>query len=172
MSVSVLVALNNVVPFSRIAIFCAGAMHTLSSIAFLVLLVPAASAETIDGSASVIDGDTIEIHGERIRITDLDAPELNQTCLLRDGGTEWPCGRVAASTLSEWITRYPVTCEKRGTDNAGRWLARCNVYTIDVATWIAGNGWGYQIKTVAVRRSELGWLLRGPRGWAFGPVTS
>ena len=101
-----------------------------------------ASAESMAGQASVIDADTIEVRGELIRLMDVDAPELDQTCLLHDDGREWPCGRVAAAALSGWISQYPVTCETHGTDNVGRWLARCDVYSIDVATWMAGNGWG------------------------------
>jgi len=118
-------------------------MCVLTGIACLLLLpISAADAETIAGQASVVDGDTIEVDGARVRIMDLDAPEVDQTCLLRDDGREWPCGRIAATILSEWISQYRVTCRTYGTDNAGRWLARCDVDTIDVATWMAGNGWG------------------------------
>src|SRR5262245_30273639 len=100
-------------------------MRVLSGIAcLLLLLISAANAGTIAGQASVMDGDTIEVDGARIRIMDLDAPEVDQTCLLRDDGREWPCGRIAATMLSGWISQYRVTCETFGTDNAGRWLAR------------------------------------------------
>jgi endonuclease YncB( thermonuclease family) len=40
----------------------------------------AASAQEIDGRATVVDGDTIEIHGERIRLSGIDAPESKQHC--------------------------------------------------------------------------------------------
>jgi endonuclease YncB( thermonuclease family) len=107
----------------------------------LILAASAASAATIAGRASVIDGDTIDIHDERIRILDIDAPELDQTCFLRAGADKWPCGQRAAHALLEWISQYSVTCETAGTDNAGRWLAHCNVATVSIATWMAGNGW-------------------------------
>jgi endonuclease YncB( thermonuclease family) len=110
-------------------------------LAFAIIMGSTASAETIAGQASVIDGDTIDIHGERIRILDIDAPELDQTCSVRAGGDTWPCGQRAAHALSEWISRYSVTCETAGTDNAGRWLAHCNVAAVSIATWMDGNGW-------------------------------
>ena len=107
----------------------------------LIFVASSAYADTIACLASVIDGDTIEIRGERIRILDIDAPELDQPCFLRGRADTWPCGQQAAHALSEWISQYPVTCETAGTDNAGRWLAHCNVATVSIATWMAGNGW-------------------------------
>lgn len=104
-------------------------------------LITIAAAGNLSGNASVIDGDTIEIDGERIRILDIDAPELGQTCFHQVGGSAWPCGQVAARALAELLIRYSVTCETQGTDNLGRWFARCDVATVSVATWMAGNGW-------------------------------
>jgi endonuclease YncB( thermonuclease family) len=109
--------------------------------ALLVLTASTASAETIAGQASVIDGDTIEIHGERIRILDIDAPELEQRCSLPKGGASWSCGQWAAHALSKWISPYSVTCETKGTDNLGRWRAHCNLAGVSIATWMAGQGW-------------------------------
>ena len=39
-----------------------------------------ASADNLNGQASIIDGDTLEIHGTRIRLWGIDAPESNQLC--------------------------------------------------------------------------------------------
>jgi endonuclease YncB( thermonuclease family) len=101
----------------------------------------AAEAGNLSGNASVIDGDTIEIRGERIRILDIDAPELGQLCFSRDNGIRWPCGQLAAHALAGWLDHYPVTCETKGTDILGRWFARCEVATVSIATLMAGNGW-------------------------------
>ena len=101
----------------------------------------AASADTIAGRASVIDGDTIEIDGERIRILDIDAPELDQHRRERGSGNSWSCGKWAARALSDWISPYSVSCETEGSDNAGRWLARCDLAGVSIGTWMAGHGW-------------------------------
>ena len=41
---------------------------------------PAVEAETLAGTAAVIDGDTIRIGETVVRLFDVDAPELTQTC--------------------------------------------------------------------------------------------
>ena len=116
-------------------------MRRLAAALVLILSSSSVYAETVTGRASVFDGDTIEIGGERIRILDIDAPELDQTCFVRGGGNSWSCGKWAARALSEWITQYSVTCETTGTDNAGRWLARCDLAGVSIANWMAGHGW-------------------------------
>jgi endonuclease YncB( thermonuclease family) len=99
------------------------------------------AAESLADHASVINGDTIEIGGERIRILDIDAPELDQTCVDRGKRDTWPCGQEAARALAEWLKHYSVDCETHGTDYIGRWFAHCEVATVRIATWMAANGW-------------------------------
>ena len=114
----------------------------LGSAGLIAVLAFSARAEgTVAGKATVISGDTIVIDGKRIRILGIDAPELEQTCIRRGETSTWPCGQEAARALSEWITQYMVKCDTHGTDYNGRWQADCEVETISVATWIAGNGW-------------------------------
>ena len=119
----------------RFATFLVGAGVTALSV------IATAAPGKISGNASVIDGNTIEIDGERIRILDIDAPEIGQPCFHRDGGKAWPCGQVAARVLAGLLIDYSITCETEGTDNIGRWFARCDIATVSIATWMAGNGW-------------------------------
>jgi endonuclease YncB( thermonuclease family) len=107
----------------------------------LLLASSAANAETLAGRASVIDADTIEVHGQRVRLLDIDAPETRQPCT-RPDGAEWRCGQLAALALSDWIGARPVTCETSKRDRYKRWLARCSVASIDLAEWLAVQGWG------------------------------
>lgn len=109
--------------------------------AVLVLLMTTpAVADTIAGRASVIDGDTLDLHGERIRILDIDAPESRQTCTGADGA-QWRCGQQAALALSDWIGAQTVTCDTTKKDRYKRHPARCTVAGVDVAEWLAVNGW-------------------------------
>jgi endonuclease YncB( thermonuclease family) len=120
------------------------------------LVSSAASAGTIAGRATVIDGDTLEIHGERIRILDIDALESRQTCQGQDGAA-WRCGQEAALALADWIGQQPVSCETTKKDRYKRWLARCSAGGGDLATWLAGRGWGVpyrDCKCEAVRNAS------------------
>ena len=108
---------------------------------FIVLAPPALADGMIVGKASVISGDTIGIEGELIHILEIDAPELEQTCGAGQDAAVWACGRRAALALSEWLSQYTVRCETHGSDWNGRWQANCDVETVNVATWMAGNGW-------------------------------
>ena len=119
----------------RFAAFLAGA-----GIAAFSVIAAAASGE-ISGRATVIDGNTIEIDSERIRILDIDAPEISQLCFPRDGRDAWACGQAAADALAWLLADDSVTCKTEGTDYVGRWFAQCYVATLSIAAWMAGNGW-------------------------------
>ena len=134
----------------------------------LFLLAWPAAADTIAGRASVIDGDTLDLHGERIRILDIDAPESRQSCTAADGA-QWRCGQQAALALSDWIGSQMVNCQPTGKDRYGRWLARCAVAGVDVAEWLAVNGWAvpYRDCKCEVVRDAAEQARAGRRGiWA------
>jgi endonuclease YncB( thermonuclease family) len=104
----------------------------------LALFVLLAHAQTLTGAARVVDGDTIAIGGERIRLSGIDAPEINQTCL-DDKGLPWRCGTVARDRLIQHIGSRPVSCPTSGKDVYGRWLASCSVDG-DLGTWLVAEG--------------------------------
>jgi endonuclease YncB( thermonuclease family) len=133
-----------VLPTHRPALY--RVMRLAISALVLLLASSAANAETIAGRASIIDADTLEIHGQRIRILDVDAPESRQTCTRADG-LEWRCGQQAALALADWIGVRPVTCETARKDRYKRWLGRCSVASIDLAEWLASQGWAVPYKT-------------------------
>lgn len=93
------------------------------------------------GSAFVADGDTLTIAGVRIRMVDIDAPELDQSCLDAQG-REWPCGRQAASQLRSMVRGRDLTCQPRSRDQYGRALATCMLPDkTDVNAWMVQQGW-------------------------------
>jgi endonuclease YncB( thermonuclease family) len=74
--------------------------------------------------ARAIDGDSLRDSVGDIRIMDIDAPELRQTC--RDAqGRNWECGRAAHQRLKELSTKGSLACRERGRDRYGRTLADC-----------------------------------------------
>ena len=68
------------------------------SILIFFSFAPKLDSKTIIGNAKVIDGDTIHIGKNKIRLHGIDAPEIDQTCTIkdkvwnRDGGKCVKCG--------------------------------------------------------------------------------
>lgn len=66
----------------------------------------------------VIDGDTAWVEGEKIRISGIDAPEIEGRC-----GFERELAERAKRRLSELLSSQPFTVARSGTDRYGRTLA-------------------------------------------------
>ncbi len=106
--------------------------------AILLTLTLPASAQTIEGRASVIDEDSIEVKGVEIRLEGIDAPEARQRC--RRGGKRWRCGNEAAFALDRFLRGKIVSCVPLTTDRYGRTVANCRAGE-DVGAWMVRNGW-------------------------------
>jgi len=82
--------------------------------------------KVIEGHVKVVDGDTIRfLHGPRVRLSDIDAPELKQTCLYQKDGRTYPCGKESKETLENIVRNHKVYCESDQRDIYGRWLGTC-----------------------------------------------
>ena len=130
-------------------------MTMLRMISLLTILLSAtpATANELNGVASVIDGDTVEIRGTRIRLHGIDAPESRQLCT-RPSGQSWRCGQQAALALSDRIGRRSVSCVARDTDRYGRTIAVCSQDGIDLNAWMVAEGWA-----VAYRQYSRDYVL-------------
>ena len=88
--------------------FHAAIVSVIITAAALGLSRPALSAvgDVIAGAAAVIDGDTIAIDDVVIRLFDVDAPEMAQTC---EGGPSRlrSCGAYVADALAERLGIAP-----------------------------------------------------------------
>lgn len=94
----------------------------------------------IVGNAFVADGDTLTIAGTRIRLIDIDAPELDQTCLDAQG-RDWPCGRQASAQLRSRTRGRDLTCQPKSHDQYGRTLATCTLPDgANVNAWMVEQG--------------------------------
>ncbi len=130
----------------------------------------------VTGHAMVADGDTLTVAGIRIRLIDIDAPELEQTC--RDpGGDEWPCGRQASGELRSHIRGHDLTCRPKGRDQYGRVLATCVLPDgSDINAWMVRQGWAtvsgaanvygaQEAEARAARRGIWSGSFMPPREW-------
>lgn len=118
------------------------------------------SLEPVRGQAVVVDGDTLRIGSARIRLTGLDAPEIDQTCEQADGST-WRCGEQARQFLIQLISTNDVSCAPAGRDVYRRLLARCEAGGSDInavvaAGWAVSTGLEYFSAEKWARDSRLG----------------
>ncbi|EGP07241.1 succinoglycan biosynthesis protein [Bradyrhizobiaceae bacterium SG-6C] len=92
------------------------------------------------GTAFVADGDTLTINGTRIRLIDIDAPELEQMCLDAQD-REWPCGRQASARLRSRVRGHDLRCQPKSIDKYGRTLATCTLPDgTDINAWMVQQG--------------------------------
>jgi len=103
-----------------------------------LVLLAAATAPDLSGSARVIDGDTLEVSGQRVRLHGIDAPETGQLCELH--GEPWPCGRAATDLLRELNGDEAEECRSLGRDRYGRLIAKCKVDWLDLGAEMVTRG--------------------------------
>lgn len=104
-----------------------------------------ATAATVCLAPSVHDGDTIRCGEERIRILNIDAPEMagSPKCTRVRSGAEW-CDYEAAvrsrDALRAFLARGRPLVERAGTDRYGRTLARVSVGGRDAGEYLVSIG--------------------------------
>lgn len=125
----------------------------------------------IVGHANVADGDTLTIARTRIRLVDIDAPELEQSCL--DGqGREWPCGRQSTTQLRERVRGQEITCTPQSRDQYGRSLSVCRLPDkTDLNAWMVQQGWAVTSGLANVYGSEQAEARAARRGLWSGTFT-
>ena len=103
------------------------------------------AAAALCQSPSIHDGDTIRCGQERVRIANIDAPELQGSprCDKRRGTDDWcdyAAGEAARAALARLFARGPVLIERLGTDRYGRTLAAVTVNGTDAGAYLIGRG--------------------------------
>lgn len=83
----------------------------------------------------IVDGDTFWLHGEKIRIANIDTPEVKGRC-----PAEREQARRATHRLAELLAQAPLTLERTGRDRHGRSLARITIGKGDVGTMLVREG--------------------------------
>lgn len=93
----------------------------------------------LTGQARITDGDSLKIQGRAIRLTGIDAPEYQQTCISH--GRTYDCGREAMHFLENLIDGRAVTCQGNALDHYGRLLAVCYADGVDLNDAVVRAGW-------------------------------
>ena len=100
-------------------------------------------------SLRVVDGDTIVLNGEKIRFTDIDTPELKQTCVQED--QEVGCGMSAKMLLAEKIGNNTPKCISEGNDSYKRTLAECFVNGESLSKFLVRSGYAFAYKKYSTK---------------------
>jgi endonuclease YncB( thermonuclease family) len=105
----------------------------------------ALAAGTPCHSLSVHDGDTIRCGAERIRIADIDAPELPDSPKCEDyraryAWCDFSKGVGARDALRRFLAKGQVTIQRQGFDRYGRTLALVRVNGMDAGEWLISKG--------------------------------
>lgn len=94
---------------------------------------------------SVHDGDSIRCSGERIRIANIDAPEMPGSPKCEHGRRtyawcDYAAGYRARDALQAFLPRGPVMIERKGSDKYGRTLALVTVNGEDAGLYLVRLG--------------------------------
>ena len=126
-------------------------------------------------SLRVVDGDTIVLNGEKIRFTDIDTPELKQTCL--QGDQEVACGMTAKKLLVEKIGNATPECISEGKDAYKRTLAECFINGESLSSFLVRSGYAFAYRKYSkkfikdedfAKANKLGmWAMTFQYPWDF-----
>lgn len=130
--------------------------------------------ETFNGSGavSIHDGDTLTLNGEKVRLLDIDAPELRQTC--RIARRQYACGERSRDALIALVGQRPVTCAATRRDRYRRLLGDCRAGGVSLnlaqieAGWAVAYGSKLKPEEAEARRDGVGiWAgtFEEPREW-------
>ena len=123
----------------------------------------------------IVDGDTIHINKDKIRFSGIDAPELNQTCLLNNNVVN--CGKISKELFIKKIANNIPNCIKEGIDQYKRILAECFVNNKSLSSYLVRNGYAFAYRKYSkkfiedeeyAQKNNLGmWAMKFDFPWDF-----
>ena len=90
---------------------------------------------------TVVDGDTIKIGDVKIRLSGIDAPEINQICVASEGKVA--CGKISRDILITKVTNNKISCTDEGKDFYGRVLGECFVNGESLSRYLVREGFAF-----------------------------
>ncbi|GEO83543.1 MULTISPECIES: thermonuclease family protein [Alphaproteobacteria] len=75
-----------------------------------------------------------------LKLADITSTDRMRVCPTASGGN-WPCGMVARTQQRMFLRNRTIACDADKADWEGTIEAHCQVGEIDIATWLAENGW-------------------------------
>lgn len=106
------------------------------------------------GPFHVIDGDTLAQVGIRLRLSGIDAPELDQTCRTVDD-QPWPCGRAAREQLVDLVKDSDVECRGTEVDRYDRPLVICYRRNTNLNVQMVRMGMALSTSLLTYQREQL-----------------
>ena len=130
------------------------------------------NAEIIQGKVKVIDGDTVKIKNNKIRLSGIDAPELNQLCSkvflslsFISFNKNYYCGKISTEKLKRLLKNEIILCKVENIDRYKRKLATCYKNKLNINSWLVRNGYAlayikyskkYVLQEKEAKRDQLG----------------
>ena len=93
----------------------------------------------IQEETRIIDGDTIYINKIKYRLHGIDAPEMKQSCKMKD--KNYKCGVKSKEFLISLIGNQSVKCNQKDIDRYKRIVAECFVGKTNLNKELVRNGW-------------------------------
>ena len=87
----------------------------------------------------MVDGDTIHIKKNKIRLHGIDAPEIDQTCKIKD--KVWYCGLESSLALKKLVLDNNINCVVSEIDQYKRYIAECFINNQNINKLMVRNGW-------------------------------
>jgi len=115
-------------------------MSRLTAALILLLAPTLAHAADVSGVPKIREADSIQIGNNRLRLSGIDAPSVDQLCL-NTKGERWTCGVAARDELIKHVEGKSWTCHLGQADRRGRALSRCEVDGEDIQKWLVRSGW-------------------------------
>ena len=93
----------------------------------------------IQEETRIIDGDTIYINKIKYRLHGIDAPEMKQSCKMKD--KNYKCGVKSKEFLISLIGNQSVKCNQKDIDRYKRIIGECFVGHTNLNKELVRNGW-------------------------------
>ncbi len=166
------VVIGGLIVTALVAVVGYGAMRTLAPGASGSLLarLPFVGSRLIEGRAVALSGDMLKVGNVVVRLTGIEAPEIEQRCGA-GGKKTWPCGEAAKEVLSKVVRGKSVSCSMSGADQAGRSLASCRVEGTDIAVNLVRQGHVFAQQGMFARYTSVEAEARGAKAGVWRSTT-